>query len=92
MPLESFPETTAVALAGLPGRDGVAPSIARAREWSREAVSPLAAAWLRLALRLHHEPVAVQERARSDDVLLTAIECLSATPECANLLWFRSAR
>ncbi|HEX5431241.1 MAG TPA: hypothetical protein VFW83_04695, partial [Bryobacteraceae bacterium] len=51
--LPSYPETTGLALFGLQGRTDVGPVIDSASRLLRETASPLARAWLTIALRLH---------------------------------------
>jgi len=78
--LESYPESTAIALVGLSGSRGVdlKPSLDRAREYWRGRVSPLARAWLAIALRLHG--ASFEEPATSPhptpDVALAALEAI----------------
>ncbi|MCC6589637.1 MAG: terpene cyclase/mutase family protein [Bryobacterales bacterium] len=77
IPLESFPETTAMALIGLQQSPKPDSALNRLRQWPVEQVSPLGAAWLRLARQLHNLPSGPAPLAnRSNDVLLTALECL----------------
>lgn len=75
--LESFPETTALALIGLAGRRGIDGAIAHAEKLAAQRQSPLAAAWLSIALGLHGRTPAVHEPSElRPDILLTAIEAL----------------
>jgi len=77
--VDSYPETTGIALVGLQSVNGMAGSIARARQMAAQKTSPLAGAWLRIALRLHGDD-APPAQAISTDLMITAIESLS----CAN--------
>lgn len=79
--LPSYPEMTGIALVGLQGCRAfdLRPSLdLAARQW-RETGSPLAKAWLAIALRNHGmdlpEPAAAQP---FPDILLAALECLAA--------------
>lgn len=77
-PLASFPETTALALAGLAGRP-VRDAVSYAEKLASQRQSPLAQAWLRVALGLHGVPVAEPGQVPlppQPDVLITAIEAL----------------
>ena len=51
--LVAFPETTGLALIGLQGHAGLEKSLDLAARMARETVSPLARAWLTIALRVH---------------------------------------
>ncbi len=76
--LPSYPETTALALLGLQGRTGIEKSIELATRLAKETASPMARAWLTVALRLHGvEPPASVATVKAD-VLITAIEALGA--------------
>jgi len=75
--LPSYPETTALALLGLQGRNDVAPSVELAQRWARETSSPLARAWLAIALRLHNAESPELSGALTPDLLLTALEAVS---------------
>ena len=76
--LPSYPETTALALIGLQGHPDLAVSLDRAARMARETHSPLASAWLAIALRLHGVDSAAPSGELSPDVLITAIEALGA--------------
>jgi hypothetical protein len=77
--LPSYPETTALALLGLQGRGDLANALDVASRMARETASPLARAWLTVALRLHGAQVPpMAESAPSPDVMITAIEALAA--------------
>lgn len=74
--LPSYPETTALALVGLQGCAGIEGSIGLARRMADETVSPMARAWLAVALRLHGIEPPKSSAAVKGDVLITAIEVL----------------
>jgi hypothetical protein len=78
--LPSYPETTALALLGLQGRNSaeLAGPIEVARRFRDETKSSLAKAWLQIALRCHGQNVdAPPDDARvSADLMLTALEAL----------------
>ncbi len=74
----SYPETTGIALLALQGRSDLSKSLALARKWAAETTSPMARAWLTVALRLHGmEPPASVASVKAD-VLVTAVEALGA--------------
>ena len=80
--LPSYPETTALALHGLQGNyslDLRAP-LALARKLRAGTRSPLARAWLTLALRDHSVEVADRDPVPlSNDVMIAAVETIGAT-------------
>jgi hypothetical protein len=77
--LPSYPETTAIALVGLQGRGDIGASIDLAAKYLRDGVSPMATAWLNIALKLHGRAIEAQaDREPSPDVLITALEALGA--------------
>jgi hypothetical protein len=84
--LRSYPETTALALVGLQGRSEIAPALDLGARMLGETSSPLARAWLTIALRVNGAPFETREGTRGnapvagacDDVLLTALEALGA--------------
>jgi hypothetical protein len=83
--LPSYPETTALALLGLQGHADLSRSLERASQMARDqqdlqaqARSPLARAWLRLALRLHGVSVDLPLGAPLRDVVVTAIDAIGA--------------
>ena len=82
VPLESFPETTALALVGLVGRRDIGDAVQHAAGLLSTKQSPLAAAWLRIALRLHGGQHGRSEEAppmnAQQDTLLTALEILGS--------------
>ncbi|HEY4362000.1 MAG TPA: prenyltransferase/squalene oxidase repeat-containing protein [Bryobacteraceae bacterium] len=77
--LPSYPETTALALVGLQGRTDIGASLDLALKYIRDGASPMAAAWLNIALRLHGKSVdAPTDTDPSQDILITALEALGA--------------
>ena len=84
--LPSYPETTGLALVGLQGAGDVSKSIARARQMAGETKSPLALAWLRIALQLHGELPPPLADSPSPDLMIAAIEALS----CANYKFLKT--
>jgi prenyltransferase/squalene oxidase-like repeat protein len=82
--LPTYPETTAIALLGLQGRNDIGASLDRAVKMSAEYGdrSPLARAWLRVAFRLHGVSVDLPLGAPLRDVVVTAVDALGAGPNC----------
>jgi hypothetical protein len=85
--LPSYPETTALALLGLQGRNDLEQSLERASQMARDQQdpqgltrSPLSRAWLRIALRLHGIAVDLPLGQPLRDVLVTAIDAIGASP------------
>jgi hypothetical protein len=78
--LPSYPETTAVALVGLAGRSDLASSLALAKTYLRQTRSPLAKAWLRVALRSHsaHVPPPGDQPLSPNDVIINVLEVMAA--------------
>jgi hypothetical protein len=77
--LPSYPETTALALVGLQGRDGLGASLDLASRMLRDTRSTLAQAWLTIALRLHDAAVpTIRPAAPSPDLQILALEALAA--------------
>lgn len=90
VPLESFPETTAMALIGLQHRPEAGDALNRLRQWPIQDVSPLGEAWLRLARQLHNLPVGPPPQDhRSNDVLVIALECLGEDQQSCRPLSLR---
>ena len=78
--LPSYPETTAIALYGLKGASAdLRAPVALARRFWDETRSPLARAWLRLALWSHGVAVAAGDSPPSNDVMVVALESIAAT-------------
>ncbi len=75
--LPSYPETTALALVGLQGRKDLAKSLDTAKKMASATSSPLARAWLSIALKLHGETVDESAGEMSPDTMILAIEALS---------------
>jgi|SRR5579864_1007305 len=76
--LPSYPETTALALLGLQGRAELAQSIALATNLTRDKRSPLARAWLRIALRLNGVEPDLPLGPPLRDVVVTALDAIGA--------------
>lgn len=77
--LPSYAETTGLALLGLQGNSGATKSVEVAKRMADDTRSPLARAWLTIALRLHGvQPPAPLDQAPSNDIYITAIEALGA--------------
>ncbi len=81
--LRSYPETTALALVGLQGRSEIGPALDLGARMLGQTNSPLARAWLTIALRVNG--VSWDGRRNTamagtscEDVLLTALEALGA--------------
>jgi hypothetical protein len=83
--LPSYPETTAVAVVGLQG-SGVTDAVDVAKKMAQSPVSPLARAWLTIALRLHGMETPSPTNEPTPDLLLTSLEALS----CANYQFFKT--
>jgi hypothetical protein len=79
--LPSYPETTALALVGLQenGDSRLAKSLETAKRMAAETTSPLALAWLKIALQLHGEAGPELSGPPSPDVMITAIEAVSCS-------------
>jgi hypothetical protein len=76
--LPSFPETTALALVALQGRSDLGKAFDLALRQIGETPSPLARAWLTIAMRLHGVKTADLTGDPPDDVMITALEALAA--------------
>jgi len=76
--LPSYPETTALALLGLEGHPDLGQSLDLAGKMARGTASPMAGAWLRIALRLHGADAPAASGEILPDVLITALEALGA--------------
>ena len=74
-----YPETTAIALIGLKGVPSphLAGSLQLAARLCAESRSPLARAWLTIALQSHGRPVANQASDVVPDVLVTALQVIA---------------
>lgn len=75
----SYPESTALALIGLQGCPAAASSLDLARAQWRAAESPLATAWLSIALQLWGERLREPDEAAplASDIMLIALEALA---------------
>ena len=80
--LPSYPETTGLALVGLQRQEGLGKSIDLARRLLGETVSPLARAWLAIALEVHGAAATTtaSSAAMPPDLQHVALEAL-ASPE-----------
>jgi hypothetical protein len=76
--LPSYPETTALALVGLQGRTDLANAFDLVERQMRETPSPLARAWLTVAMRLHGMEPPAPSGGVTTDVMITAVEALAA--------------
>ena len=80
--LPSYPETTALALVGLQGRDDLGNDLGKAfdlaRRQLRETPSPMARAWLTIAMRLHGVKPEELSGDLQADLMITGIEALAA--------------
>jgi hypothetical protein len=77
--LVAFPETTALALIGLQGRSDLGKSLDMASRMASETTSPLARAWLTIALRLHEAevPPSTVEIASSPETMIAALNIIA---------------
>ena len=76
--LPSFPETTALALVALQGRSDLGKAFDLAQRQIGETPSPLARAWLTIAMRLHGVKTADLTGDPPLDTMITALEALAA--------------
>ena len=76
--LPSYPETTALALLGLQGRVDLAKAFDLAQRQIGETPSPLARAWLTIAMRLHGVKALDLTGSPGRDLMITAVEALAA--------------
>jgi hypothetical protein len=76
--LPSYPETTALALLGLQGHARLEKSLELARKMADDTASPMARAWLTVALRLHGVAPPQSVATVKADVLITAVEALGS--------------
>ena len=66
-------------ITGLQGQEGLEKSLELAARWAADSVSPLARAWLRIALRVHGvKTPEAQPAALPLDLQLIALEALAA--------------
>jgi len=76
--LPSYPETTALALLALQGYDDLGKAFDLARRQMGETPSPMARAWLTIAMRLHGVKPGELNGDPQSDLMITAIEALAA--------------
>ncbi len=77
--LPSYPETTALALVALQGRSDLGNAFDLAQRQIGETPSPLARAWLTIAMRLHGiQPTQELTGPPPADLMITAVEALAA--------------
>jgi hypothetical protein len=76
--LPSYPETTALALVGLQEQSGLGSAFDVAARQLQETPSPLARAWLTIALRLHGMKPQEPAGELTADLMITAVEALAA--------------
>jgi hypothetical protein len=78
--LPSYPETTALALVGLAGCPDLDAPVALAQTYLGQTRSPLAKAWLRVALRCHSAPAPPpgDQPLSPNDVIVNALEVMAA--------------
>jgi hypothetical protein len=77
--LVAFPETTALALIGLQGHADLGKSLDLAARMAADTTSPLARAWLTIALRLHGTlvPPSTVEIASSPETMIAALNIIA---------------
>jgi hypothetical protein len=76
--LPSYPETTALALLGLQKKKGLENAFDLAWKMMHDTPSPLARAWLVTSMRLHGMTAPEDAGDLTADVMITAVEALSA--------------
>jgi hypothetical protein len=80
--LPSYPETTALALVALQGRNDLSKDLGKAFDLARRQVgetpSPMARAWLTIAMRLHGMNPEELKGDPQTDLMITGIEALAA--------------
>jgi hypothetical protein len=76
--LPSYPETTAIALVGLQGHPDLSKSLDLAKTMALDRRSPLARAWMRIALRLHGVDSILSLGTPLRDTMVTAVDALGA--------------
>jgi len=77
--LPSYPETTALALLALQGRDDLGKAFDLARRQMGETPSPMARAWLTIAMRLHGVKPPELSGDPQSDLMITGVEALAAS-------------
>jgi hypothetical protein len=86
--LPAYPETTALALLGLQDKKGLESAFDLAWRMMRDTPSPLGRAWLTIAMRLHEMTPPDLAGEPSGDLMITAVEALSAAE--GNWKWMRT--
>jgi hypothetical protein len=86
--LPAYPETTALALLGLQDKKGLESAFDLAWRMMRDTPSPLGRAWLVIAMRLHEMTPPDVAGEPSGDLMITAVEALSAAE--GNWKWMRT--
>jgi hypothetical protein len=76
--LPSYPETTGLALVALQGRGNLGKAFDLARRQMGETPSPMARAWLTIAMRLHGVKPEELSGDPQSDLMITGIEALAA--------------
>ena len=76
--LPSYPETTALALLALQDRDDLGKAFDLARRQVGETPSPMARAWLTIAMRLHGVKPEELTGEPQSDLMITGVEALAA--------------
>ena len=76
--LPSYPETTALALVALQGREDLGKAFDLARRQIGETPSPMARAWLTIAMRLHGVKPEELSGDPQSDLMITGVEALAA--------------
>jgi hypothetical protein len=80
--LPSYPETTALALVALQGRNDLSNDLGKAFDLARrqmgETPSPMARAWLTIAMRLHGVKPEELSGDPQSDLMITGLEALAA--------------
>jgi len=76
--LPSYPETTALALLALQGRNDLGKAFDLARRQMGETPSPMARAWLTIAMRLHGVKPEELAGDPQSDLMITGVEALAA--------------
>jgi len=76
--LPSYPETTALALLALQGRNDLGKAFDLARRQTGETPSPMARAWLTIAMRLHGVKPEELAGDPQSDLMITGVEALAA--------------
>lgn len=89
VPMESFPETTGLALLGLQGRQGLEKSLDRARKSLAAPAHGVARAWLHLGLAGHGSVDSLELEDKltpGAEIAVAALELIAARPESSRHL------